>query len=58
MISTASVGACVVAVAAGDTLVAPFLADVEGESLRVLGDVGGDAVFANARVGQVVLEVC
>jgi len=57
VVSTAGVGAGVVAVAAGDTLVAPLLADVEGKGLRVFGDVGGDAVFANARVGQVVLEV-
>lgn len=57
MISTAGVGAGVVAVAAGDTLIAPLLTDVEGEGLRVFGDVGGDAVLANARVGQGVLEV-
>jgi hypothetical protein len=57
VISTAGVGAGVVAVAAGDTLIAPLLTDVEGEGLRVFGDVGGDAVLANARVGQGVLEV-
>lgn len=48
MIRTAGAGTRVVAVAAAYTLVAPFLADVEGESLRVCGDIGGDAVFANA----------
>ena len=42
----------VVAVAVVDTVTAPLLADVEGECLRVLGDVGRDAVLADARVGQ------
>jgi hypothetical protein len=42
----------VVAVAASNTLCAVCLAYVEGEGLRVLGDVGCDAVFADAAVGQ------
>lgn len=54
MVGTAGVGAGVVAVAVGDTLVTPFLADEERKSLRVLGDVGGDTVLANAAVGQLV----
>jgi hypothetical protein len=55
VVGTAGVGAGVVAVAVGDTLVTPFLADEERKSLRVLGDVGGDTVLANAAVGQLVL---
>ena len=55
MVGTAAVGAGVIAVAVGYTLVAPFLADVEGKRLRVLGNVGGDAVFADAGVGQRIL---
>lgn len=35
-----------------DTLVAPFLTDVEGEGLGVLGDVGRDVVLANTLVGE------
>lgn len=58
VVGTAAVGAGVVTVAVVHTLVAPLLADEEGESLRVLGDVGRDAVFANARVGQGVLRAC
>lgn len=54
MVGTAAVGASVVAVAVGHALVAPLLADVERKGLRVLGDVGRDAVLANARVGQLV----
>jgi voltage-gated potassium channel Kch len=38
----------------GDTLSAPCLADVEGEGLRVLGDVGGDVVLADAAVRECV----
>ncbi len=41
----------VVAVAVGDALVAPFLAEEEREGLGVLGDVGGEAVAADAGVG-------
>jgi hypothetical protein len=44
--------AAVVSVAVCDAFVAPFLADEERQSLRVFGDVGGDAVVANACVGQ------
>jgi hypothetical protein len=54
VVGTAAVGASVVAVAVGHALVAPLLADVERKGLRVLGDVGRDAVLANARVGQLV----
>jgi hypothetical protein len=54
VVGAAAVGASVVSVAVGYTLGAPLLADVEGESLRVLGNVGRDAVFANAGVSQIV----
>lgn len=54
VVGTAAVLAGVVAVASGHTLVAPLLADEEGESLRVLCDVGRDAIVANAGVGQLV----
>jgi hypothetical protein len=36
----------------GNALSAPCLADVEGEGLRVLGDVGRDVVFADAAVAK------
>lgn len=55
VVITTAGGASVVAIAVVYTLGAPFLADVERKSLRVLGNVGGDAVFANASVGQLVL---
>jgi hypothetical protein len=42
----------VVTIAVGNTLGAPCLANVEGESLGVLGDVGSDIVFADTAVGQ------
>jgi hypothetical protein len=35
-----------------DTVGAPLLADVEGQRLRVHGDVGPDVVLAHAAVGQ------
>lgn len=47
-------GAGIVGAAGGHALVAPFLADEEGEGLGVLGDVGAQAVGAFAVVGQVV----
>lgn len=47
-----------IAVAVVHTLVAPLLTDEEGECLRVLGDVGRDAVVAHAGVGQCCLVVC
>lgn len=48
-------GACVAAEAAVlDALGAPGLADVEGQGLRVHGDVGRDAVIADAVVRQVI----
>lgn len=52
MVLTTSRGAGVVAAAVGDALVAPFLADEEGERLAVFGDVGALAVGADAGVGQ------
>lgn len=55
MVGTAAVGAGVVTVAASDALVTPFLTDVEGKCLRVLGDVGRNSVFANASVCQRIL---
>jgi hypothetical protein len=48
----ALVGAGVGTVAGCDALVAPFLADEEGQCLRVLRDVGRDTVIADAAVGQ------
>jgi hypothetical protein len=47
----------------GDALSAPCLADVEGEGLRVLSDVGRNVVLADAAVGKrvgvtVVLDSC
>lgn len=57
MVVTALGATGVVAVAVVDALIAPRLADEEGEGLRVLGNVGGDAVFANAGVGQLVLWI-
>jgi hypothetical protein len=58
VVGAAAVGADVVTVAGSLTLVAPLLANVEGEGLRVLSDVGRDTVFANTRVGQVILRIC
>lgn len=52
VVGTAAVLAGSVAVAVGDTLVAPLLADEEGQRLGVLGDVGGDAVIADTAVAQ------
>jgi hypothetical protein len=46
--------ACVVAVAVVAALLAPCLAYEEGESLRVLGDVGDNAVLADAGVCELV----
>lgn len=37
-----------------DAVVSPLLADEEGQRLRVLGNVGRDAVVADALVGEVV----
>ena len=44
--------ALVVTVAVRLALDAPFLADVVGEGLAVLGQVGGEAVGADAGVGE------
>lgn len=52
MVLGASARAGVVAVAVGDALSAPFLADVVGQGLGVFGDVGADAVVADAAVGE------
>jgi hypothetical protein len=46
--------ACVVTVAVVAALLAPCLAYEEGESLRVLGDVGDNAVLADAGVCELV----
>jgi hypothetical protein len=46
--------ACVVAVAVVAALLAPCLAHEEGESLRVLGDVGDNAVLADTRVCELI----
>lgn len=47
---TAAAFATVLAIAVLHTLVAPFGADVVGEGLGELGDVGGDVVFADAGI--------
>lgn len=52
VVGAAGGGTGVVAAAVADTLGAPFLAEEEGEGLRVHGDVGRDAVGADAVVGQ------
>jgi len=52
IITTAARAGVVRRCAVGDALVRPFLADVVGECLRVLGDVGGEAVGADAGVGE------
>lgn len=54
MVGTAAAGAGVVAVAVAFALVAPLLADEEGNRLGVLSNVGSDTIFANAGVGQLV----
>ena len=51
----ASILAGVVVVAVVDTLGAPLCADVVGQGLGELGDVGRDVVLADARVDQRVL---
>lgn len=58
MIVTAAGDAGVVAATVVGALVAPLLADEERKGLRELGDVGGDAVFADAAVGQRILWGC
>lgn len=47
-----SLGTGVILSAVLYALVAPFLANIEGDRLRVLGDVGADVVGAYAVVGQ------
>jgi hypothetical protein len=49
-----SAGAGVVVAAVPLAFVSPFLADVEGEGLRVLGDVRGNVVLTDAGVGEQV----
>lgn len=56
MIGTAGCAAGAVTVAVVDALVAPLGADEEGECLRIFGDVGGDAVVADAGVSQRILR--
>lgn len=51
-----SLGTGVILSAVLYALVAPFLANIEGDRLRVLGDVGADVVGAYAVVGQNVLR--
>ena len=46
------------AAAAGDALLAPFDADVEGDGQAVLGHVGGEAVAAGAVVCEGFLWMC
>ena len=55
VIVTAFGSAGAVAVAVLHALRAPLGADEVGEGLRVLSDVGGDAIIAHAAVRQVVL---
>jgi len=54
MIGSALAPAGVVAIAGSHTVVTPSLANEEGQCLRVLRDVGDNAVFAHTRVGQVI----
>jgi len=58
VVGAAVVRAGVVLAAAFDALVAPFLANVEGDGLRVLGYVGGLAVCADAAVGEGIRVTC
>lgn len=51
VIGSTRVSADVVAIAVLHALVAPFLTLVEGDSLRVFGEVRGDVVGADAGVG-------
>lgn len=44
--------------AAGDALLAPFDADVEGDGQAVLGHVGGETVAAGAVVCEGFLGMC
>lgn len=52
MVCSARIGAGVVTAAVLYALGAPFGANVEGEGLGVLCDVGGDAVVADAGIGK------
>lgn len=54
MVLTTSTGTDVVVAAVFHTLVAPFLADVKGEGLRVFSDVRGYVVLADAGVGECI----
>jgi len=54
VVLTAVALACVVAVAVGNAVVTPLLADEVRQRLRVLGNVGRETVVAHALVGQVV----
>jgi hypothetical protein len=62
VVLSAGRGTGVVALAVGHALVTPFLADEEGHGLRVFGDVGGEAVAADARVREAIgvagVDVC
>lgn len=58
VVGTAGGSAGAVAFAVVHALRAPLGADEVGEGLRVLGDVGRDAVIAHAVVGQVILWLC
>jgi hypothetical protein len=57
VVLTAVAGARIVAAAGGDALVAPLLADEVGQGERVLGDVGLEAVAADAAVREGFLRV-
>lgn len=52
MVLTAVAGTGVVGAAGGDALVAPLLTHEVGEGEGVLGDVGLEAVAADAAVGE------
>jgi len=54
VVGAASVGAGIVLATGVNALVTPFLADEEGDGLRVFGDVGGDSGLADAAVGEVL----
>jgi hypothetical protein len=50
MILSACTGTCRIPSTVCNALVAPFLTDVEGEGLRVLGQVGREAIRTDAGV--------
>lgn len=58
MVGTAGGAAGAVAVAVVDALCAPLSTDEIGECLRIFGNVGGQAVVADAGISQRILRPC